>query len=146
MSRPEQLASTSSAEEKDTVPELPATPSLAGVHANPARHSPHTPYQSPRAPYSDGTHLERQASHVSSVDVGFFDPSGVDRLRRTLSHMSTEAPRKSPGTESVRSTQETAVSEEEKFDLEKCLREIMRKCVPTSFACLAELTDSCAIF
>ena len=120
MSDPEQQRHS---EENDDVPELPPpTPSMAAVHANISGSNPRC---SPRTLFSKAPRLERRPSHASSVDVGFFDPSGVNRLRQTLSHLSTDTMRVTPP-ESVRSGGETIV-EEEKFDFEKVLREIFQK-------------------
>lgn len=144
-------------EDRDLVPELPSTPGLAttythnsSLHNLHQQHSPHPPPSSyPSSPVVNnssgyagptsytGPALQRTTSHVSSVDVGFFDPDGVDQLRRTMSRVSTRLsaerergthpPHPSPGSpESVGSTNETVVMDE-KFDFAKVLGEFMRK-------------------
>lgn len=58
---------------------------------------------------------QRSNSSVSRVDVGFFDPSGVQELRRTITQQQIE--------EGSRNSDLTLnVKDDEPFDFEKTLR------------------------
>jgi ATP-binding cassette subfamily G (WHITE) protein 2 (SNQ2) len=80
----------------------------------------------------DSNALRRSHSHVS---VDFFDPRGVRRLTRALSHISdvepissledTEASRE----ESERRASEGTLTSDEQFDFEKAVREYLKKYV-----------------
>lgn len=125
MSDPAQLAA---GEERDRVPELPHSP-VIGAYANAAGHNLH--HSSDERPERPGRKCSRQRSGShSSVDVDFFDPNGVHRLGRTLSRMSQ--PAEDVRSRATDSSGDTAV-DFDSFDLEKVMRQFMRKCVPFCF-------------
>lgn len=75
----------------------------------------------------------RRASSVSRVDVGYFDPSGVDELRRTMSRMSagaqSEKVKRTKTEQSIGSDTTLGIGGDGPFDFEKTFRIIMKKCV-----------------
>ncbi|KAF7984655.1 hypothetical protein HWV62_12906 [Athelia sp. TMB] len=102
----------------------------AGDHgdANANTHSPPPP--SPTLP----KHRPRRGSSVSRVDIGFFDPQGVDDLRRTMSRRSESAAehglppsvgRKASQPPSSAGSERTLA--QEPFDFEKTLRDVVKR-------------------
>ncbi|KAI0698983.1 pleiotropic drug resistance ABC transporter [Cerioporus squamosus] len=99
---------------------------------------------------TDGHPLSRQTSSSSHVHVGFFDPEGVEHLlRRTLSETSQARSRPplhaeiSGGiekrlTHSMPSDMTLVVPNAGSFDLEKTLRNVMKKCELSSRPLLDE--------
>ncbi|KAI0356868.1 pleiotropic drug resistance ABC transporter [Trametes cingulata] len=99
MADPAQLESL---EGQDRVPELPSATQIAAAYGNAAVHnaahsssnsSQSTPEQQPpRSPSigeaTYGSPLHRTTSSASHVDIGHFDPQGVEQLRRTMSMQS----------------------------------------------------------
>ncbi|KAI0332261.1 pleiotropic drug resistance ABC transporter [Cubamyces sp. BRFM 1775] len=95
MADPAQLESL---EGQDRVPELPTATHIAAAYGNAAVHnathhsSASTPEEEhpPRSPNIDthGHPLGRTVSSTSRVDIGRFDPEGVEQLRRTMSMQS----------------------------------------------------------
>lgn len=94
--------------------------------------------------------LSRQFTTTSHVHIGFFDPEGVERLRRRLSRQSQSQlttplhPKPSAGhgqkkhsTHSVSSELTLAITDGS-FDLEKTLRNFMKK-----YVTLPELSGLC---
>lgn len=106
----------------------------------------HITYQQQASP---GTHthsahtvpMARITSHTSHVDVGFFDPEGVDQLRRTMSRQESQALAESglnldiestpdPRRLSTHSSQTGATLTADfdgHFSFEKTLRNVMKK-------------------
>ena len=122
MSGSDNAHSTTPGEERDHVPELS---SFADAHMSNVQRSPTLLRKSPKVPHSYAP------GNRSNVSLDFFDPEGVNRLGRTLSRMSVEgAPEQGAGARSVASgeTADTAVGDE-KFDLEKVLRNSLKEYV-----------------
>ncbi|OSD01072.1 pleiotropic drug resistance ABC transporter [Trametes coccinea BRFM310] len=151
MADPAQLESV---EGQDNVPELPTATQIASAYANAAHHnmahgaaapSSPEPYDSPRPPSSFdantyGSPLRRTTSSASHVDIGHFDPQGVEQLRRTMTAQSqmsnADALRRcntrhgesrSAQTHSGASDLTLAGQMEGPFDFEKALRNAFRK-------------------
>jgi len=104
--------------------ELPTREALA-AHASPIARSPTLPSQkySPIISAVERPQLQRSSSRV---DVDFFDPDGVRKLNRTLSHMS----RGTSGRDDVLSasiTSDDTMIAEGPFDFEKMLRVMMKR-------------------
>ena len=118
MADPAQL---SAGEERDKVPELPLGSSYAhaAIHDHDARRSE----DSTSEKHTHGPHCNH-----STVDVGFFDPAGVHQLGRTLSRMSQDPGATHHGHSEAASSIETVVNDE-KFSLEKVLKDRLQKCV-----------------
>jgi hypothetical protein len=91
-----------------------------------AVHMPRSPLSSPIVPSSSRNQIEHRSSFASHVDVGFFDPEGVRNLNRTLSRISTSRDAQSDPT-----VLDDILISEGPFDLEKTLRAIMKRPVPT---------------
>lgn len=145
-------AQLESLEQRDTVPELPTATDIAGAYGQAAIHNLHEERRdrgrsgsapsSPAMP-SQNHPLTRQmssSSRSSRVDIGFFDPEGVEQLRRTLSRQSeTQSPHIAHAGPSGRgegqsihsgSTDETlSGSNDGPFDFEKTLRNLIKKYV-----------------
>ncbi|KAI9065216.1 pleiotropic drug resistance ABC transporter [Trametes sanguinea] len=149
MADPAQLESV---EGQDNVPELPTATQIASAYGNAAMHnmahgspsSAHQPYDSPRPPSAFdnntfGSPLRRTTSSTSRVDIGHFDPEGVEQLRRTMtaqSQSNADALRRSntrhgesrsAQTHSGASELTLAGQIEGPFDFEKALRNVIRK-------------------
>ncbi|OJT05939.1 Brefeldin A resistance protein [Trametes pubescens] len=138
-----------SLEGQDNVPELPTPTQIAAGHA--AFHgSPEEQHQrSPSLAHSDapaafGHPLARTHSAASHVDIGHFDPQGVEQLRRTLSRQSQAHAEELRRTRTNRTIDEkkarapspSASSDESTlagpidgagFDFEKALRGVIKK-------------------
>lgn len=86
------------------------------------QHQEHSPFSTSPTPGR-----RRGNSSVSRVDVDFFDPAGVQELRRTLTQQHDEE--KAKGHRSSTSSDRTldVKTEDEPFDFAKTLREIVRK-------------------
>lgn len=106
----------------DFVPELPLVPPVPSATHH--HHHLHTHHPSK----DERPHNPRQPSHTRSVDIEFFDPSGVGELRRTLSRVSTERGQAIAPSQISEVSDDTLTSEAQ-FDLEKCMREFVQKCV-----------------
>ncbi len=140
-----------SLEGQDNVPELPTPTQIAAGH-NAFHGSPEEQHQrSPSLAHSDapaafGHPLARTHSAASHVDIGHFDPQGVEQLRRTLSRQSQAHAEELRRTRTNRTIDEkkarapspSASSDESTlagpidgagFDFEKALRGVIKKCV-----------------
>ena len=117
---PQQLAETDRA---DHVPELPAGPSVAAAYGGALVHNA---LDRPSSDSDDSTtaslHKSKGTTHV---DIGHFNPEGVDELRRTMSQVSR------PDSHARRSyaSEDTLKPGDGPFDFEKTLRRAIRKCV-----------------
>ncbi|KAF8196094.1 pleiotropic drug resistance ABC transporter [Pholiota molesta] len=103
---------------------MPSQPTLFGAETleEEKDHGEHPPTTHPD--FSRG----RRNSSVSRVDVDFFDPAGVQDIRRTMSKQLEDSDEQAKGRPSSISTDETIrVREDEPFDLEKMLRRAVRK-------------------
>lgn len=69
----------------------------------------------------------RRDSIVSHVDVEFFDPTGVQELRRTLTEKSIQERTHRTHTRTSESTDTTLRVEEENFDFGRALRQVVKK-------------------
>lgn len=106
-----------------TVSRIPSQPTLFGGET----HEEHHGELPPATAHSDYPRLRRNSS-VSRVDVDFFDPAGVQDLRRTMSQQLGDSDEQVEGRPSSISTDRTLrVREDEPFDLEKMLRRAIRK-------------------
>lgn len=81
-----------------------------------------------------GAHHQQGVSSVSRVDIGYFDPAGVNELRRTMTNLNAakeEKNKKRKGGERPTSAKsdDTLTPSTEPFDFEKNLRELTKKCV-----------------
>jgi ATP-binding cassette, subfamily G (WHITE), member 2, SNQ2 len=126
--------STPHEENNGNDPELPNAPkaNAVGVHANEALHNVinHEPRSSPPPVYRD-PHRARAQSSASRVGIDYFDPTGVQDLRRTLRRMSTSNTRgevsQKPVSVHSPASETTLSVEDSPFDLEKTLRSIVKK-------------------
>ena len=150
----------------DEVPELPGGHAIAGHHVNAILRNPHhrlddttIAQPSPSSSNSLGDasssaatsspphHRRRPSSSSAHIPFDFFDKEGVQELKRSLTSQSTilarAAERENVQSSQVTppapssSSQSTAFSGEDTFDLEKHLRNAVSKCV-----ILALLNDS----
>ena len=71
-----------------------------------------------------GPNRPRAGSYVSSVNVDYFDPRGVNELRHTLSRMSTAPSERTQ----VVGRDELLPVVEEAFDFEAVLRDVLKRC------------------
>ncbi|KAI0074337.1 hypothetical protein K474DRAFT_1648129 [Panus rudis PR-1116 ss-1] len=137
MADPQQPAVGQTDETRDDVPELPqGLASVAGAAVHNLHHDHHSEEQvpnSPRPPSSRPSVSERNGltrRRSRSVDVDFFDPSGVGELRRTMSRMSRDPsiPARSGGEASSSVSDGTLTpGGEGQFDLERHMRNFIRK-------------------
>ncbi|KAJ7285271.1 pleiotropic drug resistance ABC transporter [Mycena rebaudengoi] len=79
---------------------------------------------SPRAPQPSFAPIRRRGSSVSRVDVDFFDPSGVQKLERTVTIMSQRSQNRPPA--SIDSDK-TMGPTDGPFDLEKTLKFVRQR-------------------
>lgn len=117
MADPAQLDQSSTQRQ---VSELPMGPSVVGAYAHAAAHNATTAPQP-----SSRLGRKRPPSSARSVSVDFFDPEGVEELRREMSRASEAL-----GSQ----TEEASVSEDSdhtlqdgRFDLEKTLRHLTQQ-------------------
>ena len=140
----------------DQVPELPGAPAIAGHYVNAILHNPHHHLDdsnsvppSPSSPNPPGDelstaatpaaphHRRRGSSASSHVPFDFFDREGIQEMRRTLTSQSNvlalaaeragvQPNQLTPPVPSD-SSQATAFSGEDTFNLEKHLRNIVSK-------------------
>lgn len=115
----------------------PATETVSGAYDNAAAHN--VIYDEPRShSLTTISTVPRRNSSVSHVSIDFFDPSGVDQLRRTMSHRSTAADAydipevplhkaKSRSTVDSTTTLKAIPQGDEPFDMEKILTTIMKR-------------------
>lgn len=149
---------TASDRSRDVVPELPSSDAMAAAASGTAFHdnhhhhhlTDHNPTDISHEPESSTPHgirpphhHRRRDSSASRVAVDYFDPEGVLELRRTLTqqsatarsiHRTLTAQRQHP--QSSGSSVSTAVGDSdasEKFDLEKILREMVKRYVTPIF-------------
>ncbi|RDB26892.1 Brefeldin A resistance protein [Hypsizygus marmoreus] len=85
---------------------------------------PFVPTITDGGPYSTGNGAS--TVNVSRVNIGSFDPTGVEELRRTLTQRSIKA-HNEKGSFSSSGTTLTGINVEEDFDFEKTIRHIVRK-------------------
>lgn len=131
MSDPAQLERIQ--EDENAVPTIPPDPAdTVGTYANAAVHNAiHTQHheQSPPVTRHQRPRAGSNASHASHVSIDYFDPAGVNELRRTLSRQVTNeqatarASPRSIGGES----EMTLAAGDGPFDFEKLLRSMVRK-------------------
>jgi ATP-binding cassette, subfamily G (WHITE), member 2, SNQ2 len=133
----------------DSRPHTPTSDNAAArdfVGFNP-RNSPH---DSPALPCF-GSNRGRRGSNASRISVDYFDPDGVQELRRTLTRMTTEgpetieeiirgqpAPEQSPqifttDSEESEASESTLAAQDGAFDFAKTLRDIVKKCAFTAY-------------
>lgn len=126
---PEQLENVRA---NDNLPELPLGTSTAAAYADAAIHNVITDLSHPQAESSDHNET-RSARHV---DIGHFDPSGVNELRRAMSRASGVSSGRRADAQSVsrQPTRSDATSDEGTltpgdgpFDFEKTLKTVMRR-------------------
>ena len=90
---------------------------------------PHTPshhqHQEHPPTTSHPKRLSRSNSNVSHVSLEFFDPDGVQRLRRVLTNKEDEAGAQRPS--SSHSSATLNWDEDQPFDFEKTLRHVVRR-------------------
>ena len=148
MADPAQLESI---EGQDRVPELPTATDIAAAYGGAAIHNPlpqspatrtpddeHPPV--PRSPSMDtyGAPLRRTVSSTSRVDIGHFDPEGVEQLRRTMTMQSQSnadlarcttrhGDQRSSQSRSSEATLTLAHPIEGPFDFEKALRNVFKR-------------------
>ena len=118
MSAPIELDSL---ERQDHVPELPTALDIAAVNH---RHGADSKGVSSPTKDSFGTPLARQPSG-HHVDIGIFDPQGMEQLRRTMSTQS-QAARHDRTVRSV-SSDSTLAFDDGPFDFEKTLRHVIKR-------------------
>ncbi|EAU89680.2 hba2 [Coprinopsis cinerea okayama7 len=84
----------------------------------------HPPPSSPKVP-----HRTRRTSSASRVSMDFFDPSGMQSLRRTLTHERVGLPKgqSEPSESSDTSSDHTLIVDGDNFDLEKTIKTIIRR-------------------
>jgi ATP-binding cassette subfamily G (WHITE) protein 2 (SNQ2) len=70
----------------------------------------------------------RGSTVVSRVDIGYFDPTGVDELRRTMTRMSAQTVPQATIAPSEKS-ELTLTFGDGPFDFEGTLRQVVKKCV-----------------
>ncbi|KAJ3498887.1 hypothetical protein NLJ89_g10164 [Agrocybe chaxingu] len=94
---------------------------MSDTHSPPLKGVAEDPPQSP--------HDKRQRSNslVSHVDVEFFDPAGVQELRRTMSMQRQEEYHEMQEIASVVTEATLHISDDGAFDFEKTLRHVLRK-------------------
>lgn len=151
---------TASDRSRDVVPELPSSNAMAAAASGTAfhdnyHHHHHTDHNAtdithepePSTPHGirPPHHHRRRDSSASRVAVDYFDPEGVLELRRTLTqhsatarsiHRTLTAQREQQHPQSSGSSVSTAVGDSdasEKFDLEKILREMVKRYVTPIF-------------
>ncbi|KAH9927376.1 pleiotropic drug resistance ABC transporter [Amylocystis lapponica] len=124
---PEQL---SYGEDSDTVPALPLGPSVLAAHGNAAFHNAHTHNPSPYPSQGPGP----SPGSTSHVDIGHFNPSGVDELRRTMSRVSADQgqsvhtkEKEAAGERQSYTSEATLRPGEGPFDFERALRQVIKK-------------------
>lgn len=125
MPEPPPLSDIQEEPPSSNISRVPSQPTLQDVDLD---HLPE-PTQYERPPHSPPPPQARprRGSSVSRVDITFFDPEGVQELRRTLTQQSN-AKNGSPGSqESVTSDATLAAKEGGSFDLAKALRRIVQK-------------------
>ncbi|KXN88770.1 Brefeldin A resistance protein [Leucoagaricus sp. SymC.cos] len=107
----------------NAVSRVPSQPTL--LNEDPTQTAELPQYEPPtQFPVSHHTR-PRRGSSVSRVDVGFFDPEGVEELRRTLTQESISEKKGSRNFSTSDAT--LAVKEGELFDLAKALRKIVQR-------------------
>lgn len=113
------MSTIDSSEKQDRVPELPTAIDIATFNHR------HVPLSKELASPTHGASLSRQLSTSSHVDIGRFDPEGVEQLRRTLSRQSQEYNQRAT-VQSV-SSDTTLALDNGPFDFEKTLRHVIKR-------------------
>ncbi|TFK22472.1 hypothetical protein FA15DRAFT_757994 [Coprinopsis marcescibilis] len=94
-------------------------------HHHHEKHHEHPPSASPRTHFTK----PRRNSTASRVSIDFFDPEGVNELRRTITKETTEhpLPKESESTSSDASSDHTLAVDENDFNLERVIRQVLRR-------------------
>ena len=134
MADPTPLSNIREDDNTAAIPTLPS-PTAAANQANVTFHDLSDHEQSNSRPISSPppspviTRQQRRASSVSRVDIGHFDPIGVDELRRTLTRISANAPDEDANKDRKDAFSELTVAlGKGPFDFEQCLRDVVKKC------------------
>jgi len=105
------------------VSRVPSLPNIdAPQHEQRQGSSEPPPSSSPRTEFK----RPRRGSSVSRVDVDFFDPAGVQQLRRTMTQQ-REGEDKLSEKRSSKSSETLQADDDQPFDFERALRRIIRK-------------------
>lgn len=125
MSEHHQLNDIQEEPSSNVVSRAPSQPTLLNADIHQSEEYLHKHSEYPSSPSS----RPRRGSSVSHVDVAFFDPQGVQELRRTLTQQSIqENKNRPPGSRGSLSTDLTLTPKDgEPFDLAKTLRKIVQK-------------------
>ena len=114
-------------EDERDAPQPPSSPVAEG-HAHHSSPRPSSP------PVARRPARQRAHSNASHVSIDYFDPQGVDELRRTMSRLSTNTARDRAIAESGSGKQLSDASSEVTiavgdgpFDFEKTLRAVVKK-------------------
>lgn len=119
-------AETSVAVSRNTShPTLKGIDTTSSAHHYPHPHQEHAHPVSPKQPFARG----RANSSVSRVDVAFFDPAGVQDLRQTLTHQNDGVTADQQLNSEKRSSSSGTTLNEEPFDFEKVLRNVVQRYV-----------------
>lgn len=78
------------------------------------------------------TRHRRRGSSVSRVDIGHFDPTGVDELRRNMSRLSATSQPASKAGQKTSFQSDVTLASNSPFDFEKTLNDVMKKYVLSS--------------
>ena len=78
------------------------------------------------------TRRRRRGSSVSRVDIGHFDPTGVDELRRNMSRLSATSQPASKAGQKTSFQSDVTLASNSPFDFEKTLNDVMKKYVLSS--------------
>jgi ATP-binding cassette, subfamily G (WHITE), member 2, SNQ2 len=113
MADPTSLTDISEEDNTAAIPTLPGPTVATDSHVDPISSPP--------------SQRQRARPGSSTVDIGHFDPQGVDELRRSLSRASNRQDDYTGKTTISRSDLTLAV-EDEPFDFEKYLRDAVKKC------------------
>lgn len=126
-----QLESIREDERSAPQPQLPAGLSAANAYANEILHN--VIFYEPRAESPVEVRDRRRESYASHVSIDYFDPAGVDELRRSLSlasnsiHQPDEEPRPKSPVPSIANSEVTLAPGDGPFDFQKSLQRMMRK-------------------
>jgi ATP-binding cassette subfamily G (WHITE) protein 2 (SNQ2) len=112
-----------------TLPGPTAAANQANVTFHNLRHHEESdvhPISSPPSPIIPRQRTRRSSS-VSRVDIGHFDPQGVDELRRTLSRISANRQGDDANKSVISRSDITLAVGDGPFNFEKCLRDVVKK-------------------
>lgn len=101
-----------------------SAPTTTAFPAADAAHTHHHDHQAHPPVTGKPKTRPRGNSSVSHVDLEFFDPSGVQALRRTMTQENVDHSRSS----SDSSEATLNIKDDQPFDFEKTLRHVIRKC------------------